>query len=349
MSVASQARVGIILVNWRGWRDTLLALETLFSGDYEHFDAVVVDNDSGDDSVKHIRDWAQGHEAAELPEQLRTQVRIRPKQGVIAHTFLYESELPVAAPPNRLTVIQAASNGGFAAGNNLALKYLLKQGTYDYFWLLNNDAYPAPDALSHLVARAEAGLDIGMVGSTLIYAGRPDTIQAMGGAEYQPASGRGFHIGAESSIAQLPMVDIADIERRMSYIVGASMLVSAPFIERVGLMEEGYFLYFEEIDWAERGKPYKLGYAKHSLVYHKAGGSTQRASRRSKLAAYYIARNRLLFTRRFHPEYASSVWRETLLDTLKYMVKAHWSEARGFARAVWEAFLHKASGPERLA
>ena len=251
---------------------------------------------------------------------------------------MHESELPTALAPPRLTVVRAARNGGFAAGNNLALKYLRKQGSYDYFWLLNNDAFPAPDALSHLIVRAaEAGPDIGMVGSTLIYAGRPDTIQAMGGAEYQPASGRAFHIGAEGPVAQLAVADIADIERRMSYIVGASMLVSARFIERVGLMEEGYFLYFEEIDWAERGKPnFKLGYAKRSMVYHKAGGSTQVSSRSSALAAYYIARNRLLFTRHFHPEYTSSVWRAVLLDVLRHVAKARWPEARGFSRAILE-------------
>lgn len=345
MSTSSQVRVGVILVNWRGWRDTLLALETLFGGDYERFDAVVVDNDSGDGSVEHILAWARGHQAAELPDQISGKVRMRPEQGAIAHALFQESELPTALMPHRLTVIQAARNGGFAAGNNLALKYLLKQGTYGYFWLLNNDAYPAPDALSHLVARAEAGPDIGMVGSTLIYAGRPNTIQALGGAEYQPASGRGFHIGDESSVARLSAVDIADIERRMSYIVGASMLVSTCFIERIGLMEEGYFLYFEEIDWAERGKPnFKLGYAKRSMVYHKAGGTTQASSRSSALAAYYIARNRLLFTRHFHPEYTSSVWRAVLLDVMRHVAKARWPEAKGFSRAILETLRPPDSG-----
>lgn len=338
MNEARPARVGVVLINWCGWRDTLLALETLFSGDYPYFDAVVVDNDSGDDSVEHILAWAQGREVAELPGHLVGKVRVRPEQGSVSHTLLTENKLVAAPALGRLTVIRAARNGGFAAGNNLALNYLRNQGAYDYFWLLNNDAFPAPDALSHLVARAKDDPGIGMVGSTLIYAGRPETVQALGGAEYRQASGRGLHLGAESPVAQLPDIDVADVERRMAYIVGASMLVSARFLERIGLMEEGYFLYFEEIDWAERGKPdFKLGYAKRSLVYHKAGGSTQAASRRSALAAYYIARNRLLFTQRFYPEYAASVWRATLLDALRYTAKSHWSEARGFARAVWES------------
>ena len=338
MNSSRPARVGVVLVNWRGWRDTLLSLETLFGGDYPHFDVVVVDNASGDDSVDHIVAWAQGREAAELPRELEQWVRIRADKSPVPHALLHENSLDAAPAPGRLSIIQSARNGGFAAGNNLALKYLLNQGTYDYFWLLNNDAYPAPDALTHLVTRVESDPGIGMAGSTLIYAGRPDTIQALGGAEYHLASGRGLHIGAESSVAGLPAVDAEDVERRLRYIVGASMLVSARFIERVGLMEEDYFLYYEEIDWAERGRPdFKLGYAKNSLVYHKAGGSTQSASRRSALAAYYIAHNRMVFTRRFYPEFASSVWRSTLLDTLKYAAKARWPEAKGFARAVLEA------------
>jgi GT2 family glycosyltransferase len=335
--MAFQIRIAVILVNWRGWRDTLVSLETLFAGNYSTFEAVVVDNDSGDDSVEHICAWARGVEAAATPEHLGEALRHRSVQGVIQHQVLYECDLGTATEPARLTVIKAARNGGFAAGNNLALKYLLRQNVYDYFWLLNNDAYPAPDALTYLVARAEANRNIGMVGSTLIFAGRPDTIQALGGAEYRRSTGAGRHIGAESPLAALSGVDAADVEHRMAYIVGASMLVSARFLERVGLMEERYFLYFEEIDWAERGKAeFKLGYAKDSLVYHKAGGSTQAASRRSVLASYYIARNRMIFTRRFHPEYASSVWRATLLDALRYAAKARWSEARGFARAVLE-------------
>lgn len=341
MNASNPVRVGVVLVNWRGWRDTLQALETLFAGDYVHFDAVVVDNNSGDDSVEHILAWAQGREVAVLPSLLGERVRVRAEQEAIPHTLLDESELAAPPAPSRLTVIQAKCNGGFAAGNNLALSYLLNQGTYDYFWLLNNDAFPAPDALSHLIARAEDDPDIGMVGSTLIYAGRPDTIQATGGAEFALSGGRASHLGSELPFACLSKIDVLDVERRMAYIVGASMLVSCRFLERVGLMEESYFLYFEEIDWAERGKPtFKLGYAKSSLVYHKAGGSTQTASRRSGLAAYYIARNRLLFTRRFHPTYVPSVWRATLLDALRYVAKARWPEAKSYMRALLESASH---------
>jgi GT2 family glycosyltransferase len=316
-----------------------LALETLFAGNYSGFDAVVVDNDSGDASVEHIVSWAQGDAVPESPSALFARVKLRSSPNALPCNVIYEPDLGSAPPPGRLTVIRATKNAGFAAGNNLALKYLLRHGAYKYFWLLNNDAFPAPDALRQLVLRAETDQAIGMVGSTLIYAGRPDTIQALGGAEYRRADGSGRHIGAETPLSSLSGVDAIDVERRMAYVVGASLLVSKAFLVRVGLMEERYFLYYEEIDWAERGKAdFKLGYAKDSLVYHKAGGSTQKASRRSEAASYYIARNRIIFARRFYPEHVSTVWRATLLDALRYAAKARWSEARGFARAVLEAW-----------
>lgn len=336
--MSAPAKVGVVLVNWRSWRDTVLSLETLFGGSYPAFDAVVVDNASCDDSVKQILAWAQGYETVACPELLTGKVSLRPSTTMIPHRVIDEDKIADTGEPSRLTIIRATDNDGFASGNNIGLRYLLQYSGYDFFWLLNNDAFPAHDALTHLVARAEGDADLGMVGSTLIYAGRPDMIQAMGGAEYQKKHGRGVHIGAETNVSDLFIVREADIEGRMAYIVGASMLVSRRFLERVGLMEEGYFLYFEEIDWAERGKPeFKLGYAKQSLVFHKAGGSTQAASRRSEMAAYYIARNRLVFTRRFYPEYAGAVYRATWLDAIKYAVKRHWSEARGFFRAVLES------------
>ena len=70
-------------------------------------------------------------------------------------------------------------------------------------------------------------------------------------------------------------------------------------------MDESYFLYFEELDWAMRaaGK-FKLGYARESVIYHKDGasiGSSTDRTKRSLLSDKYLSRNRVLFTRRFLP------------------------------------------------
>ena len=102
--------------------------------------------------------------------------------------------------------------------------------------------------------------------------------------------------------AYLPTME--SIEEQMDYVVGASMLVSVDFLQEVGLMNEDYFLYFEEIDWAMRSSGrYCLCYAPDSYVYHKVGGSIGTSSHpasKSQLCDYYTLRNRLVFTRKYY-------------------------------------------------
>ncbi len=91
------------------------------------------------------------------------------------------------------------------------------------------------------------------------------------------------------------------------------MFVSREFIEDVGLMDERYFLYFEDLDWSERAKRkgYELKYCWKSKVYHKEGGSigsSSKGEKKSKLADYYGIRNRIIFTKKFYPQYQWSVY-----------------------------------------
>jgi GT2 family glycosyltransferase len=76
-------------------------------------------------------------------------------------------------------------------------------------------------------------------------------------------------------------------------------------LEAVGLLEETYFLYYEELDLAARASPaFLLGYSPESVVYHKEGGSIGSAhvsSNRSALSDIYQARNRIVFSTRYHP------------------------------------------------
>jgi hypothetical protein len=97
----------------------------------------------------------------------------------------------------------------------------------------------------------------------------------------------------------------------MDFVSGASMLASRAFLQTIGLMEESYFLYFEELDWAMRAKgKFKLGYASDSVIYHKEGaaiGSHLDRMKRSLISDQYLSRSRVLFTRRFFPSALPSV------------------------------------------
>jgi GT2 family glycosyltransferase len=101
----------------------------------------------------------------------------------------------------------------------------------------------------------------------------------------------------------------------MAYVVGASMLVSTAFVRDIGYMQDDYFLYFEEPDWACRGRQrFRLGYAPDSFVYHKVGASSAQVASLKSLNLLY--RNRVRFMNRFLPELLDrtkrDMWRHML-------------------------------------
>ncbi len=243
-----------------------------------------------------------------------------------------------------ITVLQSGSNVGYAGGNNLGIRRALDQGA-DYIWLLNNDTVVDPEALSHLVQRMQQNPKIGMCGSTLLYYHQRDTVQVLGGATYNKWLGISSHLGMNEPATLVH--DSLEVERQLAYIIGASLLVSRTFLETVGLMNEAYFLYFEEIDWATRAKGrFTLGYAAQSIVYHKEGasvGTTKLAMPKLKRlrSEYYSLRSRLLFTRSYFPEALPSVCLGIVLMAVTRATKGEWARVKNLGEAVWLLLIGK--------
>jgi len=201
-------------------------------------------------------------------------------------------------------------------------------------WLLNNDTVVEPDALTALVHRLEARPRAGQCGSRLLRYRDPARIEALGGEHYVRWSGATRPLGAGHDSAE--RVDVRDIESRLSYVGGASLCVTRRFVERVGLIEESYFLYFEEIDWARRGgSRFTLAYAHDSVVYHKHGQSTggDGSPSRSLLADFFVQRNRLRFTRRHFPLSLPIVWANQLMMLVGRLVTGRSDRAALILRA----------------
>ena len=195
----------------------------------------------------------------------------------------------------------AEGNLGYAGGVNAWLRPLMDQDGWNGVWILNPDAEPEPDALGALVARAESGRK-GMVGSTILETGSEELVRFRGGLQWRPLSARSVAIGLGERL-DAP-VDLAAIERSMESPSGASMDVTRRCIEQIGLMDDSYFLFFEDLDWGARAKKFGLGYARASIVAHKRGtttGSAGRGAALSRLAVYLQHRNAIHFVRRHHP------------------------------------------------
>lgn len=333
-------KVYIVVLNYNGWRDTLECLESLQKLDYPNVQIVVVDNDSGDGSVARILDWGGGSLAADVqnPSLATLSMPCGPKPLLIqllTADGLQNDPLPKDAG-QRLVLIKSASNGGYAAGNNLGIRLALKDDDCAYLWLLNNDTVVKPDALSHLVARLENDPAVGICGSTLVHYHDPSTIQARGGAKFNRWTATSQHLGEG---APYPADPAPTPPEELDYVIGASMFVSRRFVERVGLMYEDYFLYFEEIDWSWRRGSFTVAYEPQSVVYHKEGATTGMNKQKvqyGKGGDYYLHRNRLVFARRNFMVSLPMVVLRLVGVFLKSLQAGRWGRARMFlSPAFW--------------
>lgn len=282
--MVSAARIAIVILNWRGWRDTIACLASVQELAHESFCVIVVDNDSRDASVTEIEGW------------LRAAPRLRWRG-----TTDGDAVEPAPLAHRDVLLIRAPSNGGFASGNNFGLRHALRWQT-EACWLLNNDTEVDADSLSALERRLSGGAQIGMVGSVLCYYDTPDVVQAVGGVQYQLWRAMGHQLGEGLKVSDPRVAELAAVQP--TYIAGASMLVSRAFLEEVGLMDEANFLYFEEMDWALRARgKWGTATALDSIVRHKEGGSIGTSSRqvRSLLSQYYMTRGLLRFYGRHRP------------------------------------------------
>lgn len=297
----------ILLLNWNGWGDTLECLESIFRSVPSDVRVIICDNDSTDGSVEKIQAWAEGYLDVVVPidhplREISSPPVPKPIPLQICDRLDAEKE-GGCANSARLVVIRTGGNLGFAGGNNVGLRYVLKNGQEDYVWLLNNDTVIASGALDALLERMDEDSAIGMCGSTLLRYRQPQRVQARGGGWYCKWIGLPWHLGQLGKADDL--VDAQRIERWMNYVVGASLCVSRTFLEQVGLMCEDYFLFFEETDWAARSKGRLcLAYAPKSIVYHKVGqsiGTSSVPGKKSYTCDLYALKNRLKFTRRYYP------------------------------------------------
>jgi GT2 family glycosyltransferase len=200
------------------------------------------------------------------------------KQGIDELMKLYE----------HIKFIKSPVNVGFAGGNNIGLK--AAEGEYILF--INNDTEVDKDFLQPLVCCFKANKFIGIASPKIKYFDRKNIIQYAGGVHINALTGRGKFIGSsQQDYGQY------DHNTPTELIHGAAMLVSRKLIQTIGLMDEVFFLYYEELDWCERAKKngFSLYYVGQSVIYHKESVSV---GKKSPLRVYYMTRNRLLFMRK---------------------------------------------------
>jgi len=226
-------------------------------------------------------------------------------------------------------LIQAGDNLGFAGGNNIGIRRALEQGA-EYVWLLNNDTVVDAEALSALVRVAEDDEATGMVGSKIFYHDNTRLIWYAGAALDPKMPHRLHHHGLNrEDRGQYDEVCPA------GFITGCSLLARREMVEAVGLMDEEFFLYFEDADWSARAaaRGWKLMFCPQSVVYHKVSMSVGGSG--SPVAFYYSARNLLHFVRRNFPgRFYSALAYDLFEYVLVNVKKGRRAAARGALKGI---------------
>lgn len=187
-----------------------------------------------------------------------------------------------------IKVIRSCENLGFAGGNNLGIRY----ASGDFFLFLNNDTTVTDGFLEAMLNRIMASPCIGVVCPKILFEFAPDRIQFAG---YTPL----HNITLRNKLIGFNEIDRGqyDLSTETPYALGAAMLIKREVVEKVGGIPEGYFLYYEELDWCLRIRRagFTIWYEYGAKIFHKESASVGRLG---PLKQYYLTRNRLLFARR---------------------------------------------------
>jgi hypothetical protein len=274
--------VCVVLLNWRNSEDTLSCLAQLAVSTYSRIRVVVVDNGSGDDSITYIQS-----------------------------TF-----------PN-VTVIASPYNRGFAGGMNQGIQYALAQGS-DYVLLLNSDVTFSPSMISDLIVYAEVGDKLALYSPKLYRAHAPRTLLRAFDSQLErwiPAYRRwvgvkfsvdestkppffwvygvaltrgGFRLHGEG-VADWGQFDSCHVD----LIYGCALLLSRALLRRVGLLDERFFFFAEDLDYCLRvhdaGGCVRI--VPHTAIVHALHGSTKH---NSGYRQFLSARARMLLFRKHY-------------------------------------------------
>lgn len=189
-------------------------------------------------------------------------------------------------------IIRTDRNLGYAAGNNIGIKYLQEIGVM-YTWILNPDTVVQANTLNNLIEGAVSNPEVTAWGSVITYYDRPDIVWYGGGFIQAGTNISVGHMYAGKSISLIPQ-GIYDVD----YVTGASIFCRTEVFDKFGLLPEFYFLYFEETDWCYqiRSSGGRLCVNSASVLTHKKRSESFNLP--TPYYFYYFIRSAIIFRSR---------------------------------------------------
>lgn len=269
--VKKQGVLWIAIVNYRTADLTIDCLRALSQqvGDFLNLRVMVVDNNSGDNSDIKLASAIEGEGWGSW-----------------------------------VNVIPLATNGGFAFGNNAVIRQALSLSeSPDYVMLLNPDTVAQNGAIKALVEFMDAHPDVGIAGSRLKNPNGEEERSAHTFPSPLSELDGGVRLGMVSRLLHRYVVSppVLSFAHPCDWVSGASMIIRRQVIEEIGLMDENYFLYFEEVDFCRRtiNAGWQCWYVPESVVLHLEGASTGIRTRAKRRAGYWYDSRRRFFIKHY--------------------------------------------------
>jgi GT2 family glycosyltransferase len=206
-----------------------------------------------------------------------------------------------------VTVIRPGQNCGFSGGNNIGIRKALKNGV-DYLLLVNDDTTVLPDMVINLKKVLESDESIGVASPKIYFAKghefhkkryTPDQL----GRVFWFAGGHTDWDHAKSVHRGVDEVDSGQYEKteEIDFATGCCMMIKKEVLEKIGLFDEKYFLYYEDDDLCQRIKKrgYKIYYVPTAAMYHENASSSGGAG--NVLHDYFLTRNQMIFGMKYAP------------------------------------------------
>ncbi len=193
-----------------------------------------------------------------------------PLQIVLVNNDPLQEGFSSSLPEMEDVKIIRSHNVGFAGGNNLGIRWLLEETRCPYIFLLNNDAYIANDTVEIMQKTMEKEASAGLVTPRIVMENEPHILW-YGGGEMNWWRGApvipGYLESARSPIALRP--------RTVTFASGCAMMIRREALENIGLLDERYFMYVEDVEFSRRviSAGWKIYYSPGAVVYHVGQGS----------------------------------------------------------------------------
>lgn len=266
-----------------------------------------------------VLNWNGWHDTLECLTSLRKLDYRKRRVVVVDNGSTDDSIVRLRGAYPDITILETGRNLGFAGGNNVGIRWALQQGSR-YIWLLNNDTTAHPKALSSMVGQAEFDGQVGAVGCLLYYLDRPERLQAWGGGWVN------LWLGLANQYSRRVR------KERLDYLTAASLLLRGAALEQVGLLDEGFFMYWEDIDLAFRLRKagWRMTLAEDAVVWHKESASL---GHRSTVRDRYTTLSAIRFFRRHAPWPIVPILLGTSIRVLKRIAAGDWRRARTVLKA----------------